>query len=124
MDGGEHVMIWAGRFKSWYSRVGIRAGRFVCSVLTLERCCERRGSEMVDHVYWTTGGEVRRVELRAGRFVEAGPRVGRFVWASHIPSPWSIICVNWRLKSLGVLRSWPRTKLNKIVGCILILLTY
>jgi len=25
MDGGEHVMIWAGRFISCYSRVGIRA---------------------------------------------------------------------------------------------------
>jgi len=38
MDGGEHVMIWAGRFISSYCRVGIRAGRFVSSVLTLERC--------------------------------------------------------------------------------------
>jgi len=25
MDGGEHVMIWVGRFISYYSRVGIRA---------------------------------------------------------------------------------------------------
>jgi len=25
MDGGEHVIIWAGRFISCYSRVGIRA---------------------------------------------------------------------------------------------------
>jgi len=25
MDGGEHVMIWASRFISSYSRVGIRA---------------------------------------------------------------------------------------------------
>jgi len=25
MDDGEHVMIWAGRFISSYSRVGIRA---------------------------------------------------------------------------------------------------
>jgi len=33
----------------------------------------------VDHVCWTTGGQVRRVGLRAGRFVEAGPRAGRFV---------------------------------------------
>jgi len=44
MDGGEHVMIWARRFITWYSRVRIRAGRFVCSVLTLERCCEQGGS--------------------------------------------------------------------------------
>jgi len=40
MDGGEHVMIWAGNFISWYSRVGIQARRFICFVLTLERCCE------------------------------------------------------------------------------------
>jgi len=44
MGGGEHMMIWAGRFISCYSRVGIRTGRFVCSVLTLERCCEWGGS--------------------------------------------------------------------------------
>jgi len=25
MDSGEHVMIWAGRFISYYSRVGIQA---------------------------------------------------------------------------------------------------
>jgi len=35
MTGDEHVMIWAGRFISWYSRVGIWAGRFVCFVFTL-----------------------------------------------------------------------------------------
>jgi len=94
MDGGEHVMIWAGRFISWYSHVGIRTGRFVCFVLTLERCCEREGSWLVDHMCWTIGREVRRVGLRAGRFIEAGPRADRFVWASHILSPWLIICVN------------------------------
>jgi len=44
MAGGEHMMIWAARFISWYSRLGIRAGRFVCFMLTLERCCERGGS--------------------------------------------------------------------------------
>jgi len=68
----------------------------------------------MDHVCWTTGGEVRRfglrverfvevglreerfVEagLRAGRFVEAGPRAGMFVGASYIMNPWSINCVN------------------------------
>ena len=26
---------------------------------------------LVDHMCWTTGGQVRRVGLRAGRFVEA-----------------------------------------------------
>jgi len=58
----------------------------------------------VDYVCWTTDGEVRRVGLRVGRFVEArvragrfvetGPRAGRFVGVSYILSPWSIICVN------------------------------
>jgi len=56
---------------------------------------------------WTIGGEVCRVGLQAGRFVEVRPRVG--VEASYISSPWSIICVTCRLKNLGVLRSWPRT---------------
>ena len=40
---------------------------------------------MLDHVSWTTGREVRRVGLRAGRFVEAGPRAGKFVEA----------CISW-----------------------------
>jgi len=31
------------------------------------------------HVCWTTGGEVRRVGLQAGRFVEVGLRAVRFV---------------------------------------------
>jgi len=72
----------------------------------------------VDHVCWTMSGEVRRVGLRvgrfvevglrAGRFVEAGPRAGRFVGASYILSPWSIICVTCRLKNLGVIMCWPR----------------
>jgi len=56
------------------------------------------------------GGEVRRVGLRARRFVEVGPRAGRFVGASYILSPWSIICVTCRLKNIGESRSWPRTK--------------
>jgi len=33
----------------------------------------------MDHMCWTTGGKVRRVGLRAGKFVEAGPRAGKFV---------------------------------------------
>jgi len=44
MNGDEHVIIWAGRFILWCSRVRIQMGRFVCSVLTLESCCERGGS--------------------------------------------------------------------------------
>jgi len=58
----------------------------------------------VDHVCWTTDGEVRKVgllagrfveaRLQAGRFVEVGSRAGRFVGASYILSPWSINCVN------------------------------
>ena len=35
----------------------------------------------MDHVCWTMGGEIRRVRLRAGRFVEAGLRAGRFMEA-------------------------------------------
>ena len=58
----------------------IRAGRFVCSVLTLEGYCEKVCS-------WTTDREVSRVGLRAGRFVEAKPRAGRFVEASYILGP-------------------------------------
>ena len=46
----------------------------------------------MDNVCWTTGGEVRRVRLRARRFVEARPQVGRFVEASYILGPWSS---NW-----------------------------
>jgi len=61
--------------------VGIRAGRFVCSVFTLKTCYERGGSYLMDHVCWTTGGEVHRVGLRAGRFIEAGLQAGRFVEA-------------------------------------------
>jgi len=38
-------------------------------------------------------GEVRRVGLRAGRLVEARPRVGRFVEASYILGPWSSNCL-------------------------------
>ena len=40
---------------------------------------------MLDHVCWTTGGEVRRVGLRARSFVEVEPRVGKFVEA----------CISW-----------------------------
>jgi len=42
-----------------------------------------------------------------------------FVGASYILSPWSIICVNWRLKNLRKLRSWTRMNYNRIDGCIL-----
>ena len=71
----------------------MRAGRFVVG-----------GSRLLDY-----GWEVRRVGLQARKFVKAGPRVGRFVEALYILSPWSIICVTCMLKSLGVLRSWPTT---------------
>ncbi|QCE06260.1 hypothetical protein DEO72_LG9g1271 [Vigna unguiculata] len=55
---------------------GYERGRFVCSALTLRdaTCGEVRG--LVDHMCWTTGVQVRRVGLRAGRFVEAEPRAG------------------------------------------------
>jgi len=48
----------------------------------VERCHVRGGTGLVDHMCWTTGGQVRRVGLRAGRFEEARPRAGRFVRAS------------------------------------------
>jgi len=52
-----------------YSYVGIRTGRFLCSVLTLEATMSgevhSRGSRMFDY-----GGQVRRVGLRAERSVE------------------------------------------------------
>ena len=41
----------------------------------------------MDYVCWTRGGEVCRVGLRAGRFVEARPQAGRFMEASYILSP-------------------------------------
>jgi len=44
-----------------------------------ERCHMRGGTRLVGHMCWTTGEQVRRAGLRAGRFVEAGPRAGRFV---------------------------------------------
>jgi len=50
--------------------VGYERGRFVCSVLAVERCHVGGGTGLVDHMRWTTGGQVRRAGLRAGRFVE------------------------------------------------------
>jgi len=47
----------------------------------------------MNHVCWTTGGEVRRVELRAERFEEVEPRAGRFVEAWYILGPWSSNCM-------------------------------
>jgi len=43
MASGKHVIIWAGRFILWCSRVRIQVGRFVCSVLTLEGYYKWRG---------------------------------------------------------------------------------
>ncbi|QCD87414.1 hypothetical protein DEO72_LG3g1950 [Vigna unguiculata] len=53
------------------------------------RQCQARAQSLVDHVCWTMGSEVRRVGLRAGRFVEATPRADMFVGASYIMGPWS-----------------------------------
>jgi len=36
----------------------------------VERCHVRGGTRLVDHMGWTTGGQVRRAGLRAWRFVE------------------------------------------------------
>jgi len=45
----------------------------------VERCHVRGGTRLVDHMCWTTGGQVRRAGLRAGRFEEAGPQADKFV---------------------------------------------
>ena len=45
----------------------------------------------MDHMCWTTGGQVRRVGLRAGRFVE-----------------------------VGLLRTWPRSNYDNIIGCFIL----
>ncbi|QCD87509.1 hypothetical protein DEO72_LG3g2045 [Vigna unguiculata] len=64
---------------------GYERGRVVCSVLTLRdaTCGEVRG--LVDHMCWTTGGQVRRVGLRAGSspflFVCGDDRVIRYTGA-------------------------------------------
>jgi len=81
--GSGDVVPWVGRFMDgvdmWgYEQGGsypvtltwgYERGRFVCFVLTLRdaTCGEVRG--LVDHMCWTTGGQVRRAGLRAGRFV-------------------------------------------------------
>jgi len=79
----------SGEVHSWWIMcVGLRVGRFIEARLRAGRFVETR--------------------LWVGRFVEAGPRASRFVGASYILSPWSTICVNWRLKNLGKLSSWPR----------------
>ncbi|QCD94168.1 hypothetical protein DEO72_LG5g2248 [Vigna unguiculata] len=49
---------------------GYERRRFVYFVLTLERCCVRGGLWLMDHMCWTTGGQVRRLGLRARRFIE------------------------------------------------------
>ena len=49
--------------------MGIRTGRFVCSVLTLEATMSGEVHSRF-HACWTTSGQVRRVGLRAGRSVE------------------------------------------------------
>jgi len=55
---------------------------------------ERGGSYVsCSHLRVVASGEVRRVGLRAGRFVEVGPRVGRFVEAWYILGPWSNNCM-------------------------------
>jgi len=36
----------------------------------VERCHLQGGTRLVDDMCWTTGGQVRRAGLRAGRFIE------------------------------------------------------
>jgi len=49
---------------------GYGRGRFVCSMLTLEKCHMWGGTRLMDHMCWTTDRQVCRAGLRAGRFVE------------------------------------------------------
>jgi len=67
---------------------------------------------LLDHMCWTTTREVRRVGLRAERFVEAGPRAGRFVEACYILGAWSSICLTYRLENLGAVRFLAKNKLE------------
>jgi len=78
----------------------------------------RGGTGQVDHMCWRMGGQVRRVGLRVGRFVEQdyerevrrGRTTSEQVRVSIIfPSPRLTIYVNEGCKALG-LRSWPRNK--------------
>jgi len=61
MAGSEHMINMSGEVRSW-----------------------------MDHMCWTTGGEVCRVRIRARRFVEVGPRAYKFVEACYILGPWSL----------------------------------
>jgi len=70
----------------------------------------------------TTGGEVCRVGLRAGWFVEAGPRVGRFVEAyiSWVRDQVLVWCAwNSSSKCIMKLRSFTR-----LVACSLMCVVY
>ncbi|QCE11983.1 hypothetical protein DEO72_LG10g3222 [Vigna unguiculata] len=64
---------------------GYERGRFVCSVLTVERCHVRGGTRLVDHMCWTTSEQVRRAGLRARSspflFVYGDDRVIRYTGA-------------------------------------------
>jgi len=42
----------------------------------------------MNHVCWTTGGEVRRVGLQVGRFVEVWPWADKFMEAWYILGSW------------------------------------
>jgi len=127
----ERVGSWMVVNMWWYERGGsypvtlmwgYEQGRFVCSVLTFERCCVRGGTWLVDHMCWTTGGQVRRVGLRVGRYVEAGPWTGRFVWASWILSPWlSMLCV---VKVVKVNQELTVSELNRCIVLILYIICY
>ena len=83
-----------------------RGGSYVlCSnlrgVASVEVC------NWMDHACWTMGGEVRRVGLRAGRFVEVGPRTDRFVEAWYILGPWSSNCMGkWISSFICIIRRW------------------
>ena len=57
----------------------------------------------IDHACWTTGGEVRRVGLRAGRFVEVGPWTDKFMETLYILDPW---LGKWISIFICIMRQW------------------
>ncbi|QCD79251.1 hypothetical protein DEO72_LG1g2890 [Vigna unguiculata] len=66
---------------------GYERGRFVCSMITLERCCVWRGTWLEDQMCWTMGRQVRRAGLRVGSspflFVFGDDRVIRYTEADN-----------------------------------------
>ena len=73
---------------------------------------ERGGSYVPCSHLRATTSEVRRVGLRAGRFIEVGPRVSRYMEAWYILGPWPSNCMGkWINSFICIMRQW-----SKILG--------